>query len=318
MMTKDPCHRNRLARLTTARRAFTFTEFTVSLVVFGVALSGLLPLVVIMSRDLQPLQAGASSPARDFSNSDCPVVERRPTIWYLTPSDDAWTRKLGAGARVSGTAPVSSTPLIQPPVVFLDDDGTVGPSGVTGVFTAGTASTLTPVSGLGYHNNYRFAETTTTEFIAMWQITAPADGWYAVQVTWPTTTGRPLANATYTVNAPHNTRPDGQPAPTLTLSPPLNQASPGTPAPDASGVTWWPITPPTNRCVKLVMNDIVTVTLSAAPPVQAGSFLIADAVRLVQNEVSVDSLERSADGKNSNSQGAVVSASGSVTVNICQ
>jgi hypothetical protein len=310
MTIRNRYHRNRPVRPAAARRAFTFTEFTVALVVFAVALTGLLPLVTIMSRDLQPMSGGASSPARDFSNSDCPVAARRPTTWYVTPSDDLWACKLGAGAMLSGTAPSSSTPSIQSPVVFLDDDGTTGPSGTSASFIAGTASTLTPVTPLGYNNNYRYAETLSTQFIAVWQITIGADGWYSVQTTWPTTTARPLTNATYVVTAPHNTPS------TLTLSP-VNQAAPGTGVSDASGVTWWPVTPPGYRSVRLLKNDIVTVTLSALVA-QPGVYLIADAVRVVQNDVSLDSVERSVDGKNSNSQGAAVTANVTVTVNLSQ
>jgi hypothetical protein len=310
MTISNRYRRNRLVRPAAARRAFTFTEFTVALVVFAVALTGLVPLVAIMSRDLQPLQGGASSPARDWSNSDCPIVARRPTTWYLTPSDDLWACKLGASALLSGAAPSSSTPSIQSPVVFLDDDGTAGPSGTAASFTAGTASTLTPVTPLGYNNNYRYAETLSTQFIAIWQITIGADGWYSVQATWPTTTGRQLTNATYVVAAPHNTPS------TLTTSP-VNQATPGTGISDSGGVTWWPVTPPGNRSVKLLKNDTVTVTLSA-PLAQPGVFLIADAVRVVQNDVSLDSVERSVDGKNSNSQGAAVTANVTVTVNLAQ
>ncbi len=67
---------------------------------------------------------------------------------------------------------------------------------------------------------------------------------------------------------------------TLTLSP-VNQASPGAGITDSDGVTWWPILPAGNRCVKLLKNDTVTVTLSAPKAQPAAYSLIADAVRIV-------------------------------------
>jgi prepilin-type N-terminal cleavage/methylation domain-containing protein len=304
--------RQRLTRPRAARRGFTFTEFLVALIVFGVALSGLLPLVAILSRELQPVGQASMSPARDYSNADCPDTARRPATWYLAAYDDPWVRKLGASAKLALSAGTSSTPFpLEPSVRYLDDYEGVGPgaSDGIGVFTAGTASTLTSASP-GYKGDYHYAEGSTTQPIATWRIPVAAEGWYSVQATWPASSGLALTNVTYIVNAPNN-------APN-TLSLTLNQASPGAGISDADGVPWWPITPASNRCVFLRKNDAVTVTL-AAVQVQTSVFVIADAVRVVQNEVTVNnSVERSPNGQNNNSNGAVVTAKVSAAVNIPQ
>ena len=144
-----------------------------------------------------------------------------------------------------------------------------------------------------------------------WSIPVVADGWYSIEATWPTNTALALTNAAYVVTAPHNTPS------TLTLSP-VNQASPGAGITDSDGVTWWPILPAGNRCVKLLKNDTVTVTLSAAQA-QPSVFVIADAVRIVRNDVTITSVKRSFGCKNPDGTAQPdVTANVSVTVNISQ
>ena len=214
-------------------RGFTFLEFTVALVVFGITLAGLFPLLVITSRGLQPIKSTSSyncrSPSRDWGknagddpNMD-PSQSNQRHAWQLTPYDDPWLRKLGAGAQTTSSAVASTTPPpIQAPVVYLDDYSGTGPGSNdgTGTFTAGTLNTLVSASSAGYQGDYHFAETLLAVPIVTWRIPVVADGWYSVEATWPTTTALVLTNATYVVTAPNNTPP------TLALSP-LNQASPG-------------------------------------------------------------------------------------------
>jgi hypothetical protein len=70
---------------------------------------------------------------------------------------------------------------------------------------------------------------------------------------------------------------------------------------------------------QLTKNDVVTVTLGVPRNVTTpGLYVIADAVRIVQNEVKIESLERSLVGANGNSVGADVTAHVSVTVNLAQ
>ncbi len=204
----------------------------------------------------------------------------------------------------AGTVTSTSLQPTQPSVVYLDDyDGSPTGADGTGTFVAGSATTLS-ASG-GYKGDYHYAETTTTAPLATWSITAVSDGWYSIEATWPTNSGLTLTNATYVVTAPNNTPS------TLTLSP-VNQASSGTGITDSDGVTWWPVLPAGNRCVKLLKNDVVTVTLSAAQT-QSGVFLIADGVRIVRNDVTITSVTRSFGCTNTD-----VTANVSVTVNIAQ
>jgi prepilin-type N-terminal cleavage/methylation domain-containing protein len=124
------------------QRGFTMIEVVVAMVVFGIALTGLLPLLVLLSRDLQPLRKinpdgtakyRCTSPARDGNvNSEDPasppIYARH--IWYVTPCDDAfhnppldpphtasqiasqnaWVRKLGASASLYQAASEDAVP----------------------------------------------------------------------------------------------------------------------------------------------------------------------------------------------------------------
>ena len=64
-------------------------ELEVAFVVFGIALSGLAPLVVMHLRQVEKLEKRLND----------------ATTYYLTPSSDPWARKLGAAATMSSTAP---------------------------------------------------------------------------------------------------------------------------------------------------------------------------------------------------------------------
>ena len=68
-----------------------------ALVLFGIALTGLCPLVVMQSRQVQNLQNRLNP----------------QTTYYLVPSADQWTRKLGAGASVVTQLPAASIPAGQ-------------------------------------------------------------------------------------------------------------------------------------------------------------------------------------------------------------
>jgi prepilin-type N-terminal cleavage/methylation domain-containing protein len=76
------------------RRGFTILELEVAMVLFGVALTGVCPLMVMYSKQLKNMQ-GRFNPQ---------------TAYYLVPSSDAWTRKLGAAASV-----VTQDPGAPPP-----------------------------------------------------------------------------------------------------------------------------------------------------------------------------------------------------------
>jgi hypothetical protein len=79
------------------RPAFSLLELQVAFVVFGIALTGLCPLVVMQTRHVKNLEARLNP----------------QTVYYLVPSSDLWTAKLGAAATVTSqfVAPTPSTPL---------------------------------------------------------------------------------------------------------------------------------------------------------------------------------------------------------------
>jgi prepilin-type N-terminal cleavage/methylation domain-containing protein len=81
------------------RGGFSMLEMQVAMVLFGIALTGLGPLAVMQSRQLTKLQARFSS----------------QTTYYLVPSNDLWTRKLGASASVSTSSSSTSPSGGQPP-----------------------------------------------------------------------------------------------------------------------------------------------------------------------------------------------------------
>jgi hypothetical protein len=80
------------------RPAFSLLELEVAFVVFGVALSGLCPLVVMQTRHVKYLEARLSP----------------QTVHYLVPSSNTWAQKLGAAATVTAQAPAAGSPPSAP------------------------------------------------------------------------------------------------------------------------------------------------------------------------------------------------------------
>jgi hypothetical protein len=80
------------------RRAFSLLELQVAFVVFGIALTGLCPLVVMQTRHVKNLEARLNP----------------QTVYYLVPSSDLWTAKLGAAATATSQF-VAPTPPPTPP-----------------------------------------------------------------------------------------------------------------------------------------------------------------------------------------------------------
>jgi hypothetical protein len=85
-------HHSPLTTHQVPRKAFSILEMEVALVLFGISIAGLCPLVVMQARQLKSLQSRLSP----------------QTTYYLVPSSDAWTRKLGAGASLVTQPPGSS------------------------------------------------------------------------------------------------------------------------------------------------------------------------------------------------------------------
>lgn len=80
----------------TTRSGFSFLELQVALTLFGIALAGLGPLVLMQLKQLEKFEGRF----------------RDGTTYYLVPSADQWTRKLGVAASIdktnSGTPPPSN------------------------------------------------------------------------------------------------------------------------------------------------------------------------------------------------------------------
>ena len=87
-----------LRRRKPRRRGVSLLELEVAFVVFGVALAGLAPLVIMHLKQLNKLEARLSD----------------TTTYYLAPASSPWVRKLGASATVTDTVPGAAPPAASP------------------------------------------------------------------------------------------------------------------------------------------------------------------------------------------------------------
>jgi hypothetical protein len=69
-------------------------ELQVALLVFGIAMMGLCPIVIMQSKQLSKMQTWMQP----------------QTTYYLVPSSNTWARKLGAVATMQTTLPASQSP----------------------------------------------------------------------------------------------------------------------------------------------------------------------------------------------------------------
>ncbi len=161
-------------RKNVARTGFSYLELQVAFVLFGVALAGLGPLVVMQSRQLTQLE--------DRFDDE--------TTYYLIPSTSAWARKLGAAASIATVDPAPS-----PSVVTLIDDGDPGYS-ETDVSTLDWQS---EARANAFNLDLRFNNGGNLGDTAHWQFTELQPGWYEVLVTFPGE-GNQASNAPYTIN----------------------------------------------------------------------------------------------------------------------
>jgi len=308
------------SRIMPIRYGFTFLEFTVALVVFAIAMSGLVPLLSILSRDLQPWKTSAASvykctsPARDGNTNGTGLAYERHT-WYLTADDDPWVRKLGAGARVTSSAAPSTPVPLESPVRSQDDDNGVidadgdgledyaGEPGAGWEYNSGATSAV----GGDQHRKVALPKGSPSTGVAVWNLKVTAAGWYSIQATWVDAADQ-ATDAQFTVLKTSS--------PTSTLGTAIvNQSVAPAGVSDSSGRPWAPLTP----VVQLAANDTVQVQLSdvrATSTAPETKYVVADAVRIVQNAVEIKSIERSLSGVNNNSSGADVTAKVSVMVNI--
>ncbi|MHC4179932.1 MAG: golvesin C-terminal-like domain-containing protein [Planctomycetota bacterium] len=138
------------------RAGFSLLELQVAFVIFGIALAGLGPLVVMQSRQLQELESR-------FDDQ---------TTYYLVPSTDAWARKLGAAASIATEDPGPAAS-----VVTLIDDGDQGYSNTGGNWYQWS-------SGHPFQGDYRENENGAGSDKATWEFAGLEAGWYEVLVTW--------------------------------------------------------------------------------------------------------------------------------------
>jgi len=227
------------------RKGFSLVELQISFLVFAIGVAGLGPLVVMQSRHLSKIES------RFNSNN----------VYYLTPSNDEWARKLGAGASMSTVNP-GDRPAA--PVLVLDDSDSsfvsVGEGWVVETNDAYQGSSQIHDGGDG-------------SAIARWEFPGLPPGWYDVRVTWheddALTTEAPFTIYEGTENrgdfmVDQQTAPDGE---------------------VIGGRPW----------KSLGIFSITTGTMTVELTDASGDPVVADGVRLipVKNEVRINSLEKS-------------------------
>ena len=232
----------------TPRIGYSLLELQVAFVVFGIALAGMGPLVIMQSRQLQTLEGR-------FDDQ---------TSYYLVPSTDAWTRRLGAPASIGTVDPGATVP----PVTLIDD-GDPGYSETDVNMVDWQSAPREDAFG----NSLRWNNGGSMGDKASWQFTGLEAGRYEVLATWGKN-GSQATNAPYTVY-------DGAVAKgTVTVD--------QTEDPSGaffSGSRWESLGPFS------ISGDTLRVELSD----DANGNIAADAVRIVpvRNMVQITSLEKS-------------------------
>jgi hypothetical protein len=240
------------------RLAFSLLEAQVAFVILGIALTGLYPLVIVYSRQLQKIE-GRYKPG---------------TTYYLTPSTDPWTRKLGAAATL--TLQPAAIPASAPVLVIDNVDGGYTESG-TGWQNE---TSIKAFQGMG--RTHPMGSGTN---VATWQFTGLQPGWYNVLATWPVG-GTQASNAPYVIYDGTISRG------TFTADqtqPPIGAVS--------QGQTWQSL------AVVAIRGTSLRVALSD----QANGIVVADAIRIipVRNLVQVTGLNRTLTGDDVTAQASL-------------
>lgn len=180
---------------TGARGGFTLLEFEVAMIIFGLALCGVLPLAVIYAHmfRLQDVNYPEQSVMWFLDNDKVPESNE----WYLVPANydnqrtiyvDDWARKLGVAAYVSSEPPPDATSVLSSFSTLCDDDdvanyGEVGADWADepGGFNGSSRSHLAVEEG--QENNY----------YADWTFNNLPVGWYQFQATWTVIEGQTTA-----------------------------------------------------------------------------------------------------------------------------
>jgi len=124
---------------------------------FGIALTGVMPLVAIQSRQLKCLESRL----------------RRGTTYHLVPPTGLWAAKLGAAASICTELPATG----PSPAATVIDDGDPG-------YAETGASWHTDTRDNAYHGDQRCNHTSGSVATATWEFTSVEPGWYKVLVTW--------------------------------------------------------------------------------------------------------------------------------------
>jgi len=295
----------------TARCGFTLLEFVVALLLFGIAMSGLFPLVVMYSRVLELLEQRPTklsfhrtNDATYGDNNEYRITNfttkwykvgtapnttpnTEPNFgewvhkWYLVPSSDgasqasnAWARKLGASASVRFAVPTNRTeePLAEP----TKADITVVDDGAA-AYVAG--DWVLDASGGFQGNRHRHAHSAapppTSDEKATWTFPQVASGWYQVQATW-TPLGDQATDVSYTLY-------DNGTSLAATF-PVASQNQQVAPTLNDGGVLWQPLK------IAYFPSGFVSVTLSAVSATNSTAYVNADGMRLVRCSVQITSL----------------------------
>ena len=244
--------------LTLLRAGFSFLELQVAFVVFGIALAGLGPLVVMQLRQCERLE--------DRFNTK--------TTYYLDPSLDQWARKLGATALVKTQDPPPRPPPTPPPAVKIVDNGDTDYSEVGSDWVYEADAT----SFQGDHSRHDKGSGSAK---AKWTFSALYSGWYEVFVTWKEKDDR-ATNSPFTVY-------DAAVAEGTVL---VNQKIAPS-GPTFSGAKWLSLGK--FAIGQTALDDVPSNSMRVELSDDANGKVIADAVRIahLKNVVNVVSIEKS-------------------------
>jgi len=153
------------------RTGFSLLELQVALILFGIAFAGLIPLVVMQSKQLKKIEGRF----------------HHQTTYYLVPTANPWAGKLGAAASVTTEAPASGAP---PPVMVIDD----GDPGYTESGYGWSSSKRDEA----FHQKLRKNVNGNGSAKAHWQFAGLEAGWYEVLVTWAAKDSQ-ASDAPYTI-----------------------------------------------------------------------------------------------------------------------
>jgi prepilin-type N-terminal cleavage/methylation domain-containing protein len=274
-----------------SRRGFTLLELTVALLLFGIAMSGLFPLVVMYSRVLKsleqrpkPLSVDTDSYAYRVANPtewhQVPATPAAPNSgewvrrWYLVPasdglapSSDAWARKLGADASVNLVTPANPTEVSLAEPTTADVTAWDAEVGVHYSDSADPAWTDDDPAATGaYRGNQRHPAAGNVA-TATWTFTGVVAGWYRVEATGLVSPGPLPTGCNYKLSSDLG----------------VTWGNPITPTNLTFGTssTWQPLT------TKYFSAGTVTVQLTT----DTSGTVIADGLRIVRCSVQIQRLD---------------------------